>query len=100
MLVNLATLFLQMGPYYDGHDHMGWDDGWGVTMFFAMALFWLGVLALGAWTVHRLTSHRPTSPSGGPGNGDRPEPIAIARERLARGEITVEQFEDIRTPLV
>lgn len=100
MLTNFSALFLQMGPYYDGHDHWGWDDGWGITMFFAMALFWLGVLALGAWTVHRLTSHRPMHPADRPDRGDRPEPMAIARERLARGEITVEQFEEIRRHLV
>lgn len=75
------------------HDdgHMEWDDAGWVSMFVLMAVFWIGLLALGAWAVSTYARK---------GNGARPEtPLDIARRRYASGEISREEFEAIRQNL-
>jgi uncharacterized membrane protein len=75
----------------------GWG-GWGAwgglgtvglilnLVFFAGVLTVLGVAT--AWLVRRL-SRSPLAPAAGV------DPLEIARRRLAAGEITVAEFEDI-----
>jgi uncharacterized membrane protein len=60
--------------FYNGG--MGW---WTVLWVALMILFWGGLIAFAIWGIRRLTRHD----SGGKGN-----PIDIAKERYARGEIT------------
>jgi putative membrane protein len=81
--------------------HHGYDWGWGWGwMAFGMAwmvIFWGGIIALAVWAVSRLTGDREKG-------GDRrrlegPSPLDIAKERYARGEITREQFEQLRHDL-
>jgi putative membrane protein len=70
------------------HEGMGW---WMVFGAIWMALFWGVVIGLVAWAVTRFT---------GPRAADQMRtPLQIAQERYARGEITREQYEQLRTDL-
>ncbi len=73
--------------YWDG---MGWG-GW-VVMGIFMVLFWGAIIALVVWGIKKLTER-------GPEAGGRKEPLDIARERYARGEITKEEFDRIKKDL-
>ncbi len=68
-------------------DGLGWWMLWGTVM---MVFFWGGLIALVVWIVHSV---------GGGRGPSRVDPVEIARERYARGEITREQFEEIRRTL-
>ncbi len=71
---------------------MGWyDNGWmnaGVGMLM-MLLIWGGLIALGIWTVTRLTRSSPPT---------RPEetPRQILDRRFAGGEINAEEYAQNR----
>lgn len=60
----------------------GYGDGWWILMWVWMAAFWLLVIAGVVWFVWRL--QRP--------GGDPSEAREILKQRLARGEIDVEQY--------
>lgn len=75
---------------------MGPGFGWGFGGLFGwllMLLFWGGVIALVVWAVRRFTAER------GPINGAPATPLEVARMRYARGEITKEQFQQLRQDL-
>ncbi len=72
-----------MWPY--GYGFMGW---W---MIFPMVIFWGGLIALIVWGVRRLT--------GGCGYTVKHNPVDLARERYAKGEISREQFEQLKKDL-
>ena len=70
-----------------------WPGG-GWPMWFgglSMLLFWAVVIGLTVWGVNRVS--RPAAPP------PADDPVDIARRRLARSEITVEQFEEIKKAL-
>ncbi|MBI5946976.1 MAG: SHOCT domain-containing protein [Chloroflexi bacterium] len=69
---------------------MDWGDGGFVVMWITMAVFWFGVLALGAWGVATYAKR---------GGEAGPSALEIARARYARGEITAEEFEQIKQGL-
>ena len=73
-------------------DGMGW---WMVFGGIWMTLFWGAVIGLVVWLVIRLSRRA--------GRSDRSDgrrtPLDIARERYARGEISREEFEQIRKDL-
>ena len=76
----------------DDHHHM-WDDGWSgwwIVMPILMVLFWGTVIGVVIWAVTQFTR-------GGRGDGSRA--LDIAQERYARGEISREEFEQIRRDL-
>lgn len=77
--------------------HDGW--GWGWMAFGAawMVFFWGAIIVLVAWAISRLTGDRQRDGRQWPSEG-RP-PLDIAKERYARGEITREQFEQLREDL-
>jgi putative membrane protein len=74
----------------DGHM---WDWGggwwWWLLMPIGMIIFWGGVIALIIWAIRQFTEGR--------GGGDNA--IEIARGRYARGEISREEFDQIRRDL-
>ena len=77
-------------------DGMGWWMLWGGLM---MILFWGAIIALVIWAAQSLSQR-----DGGqthPGGATPPArtPLDIAKERYARGEITREQFEEVRRTL-
>ena len=65
------------------------DTGWWIVMPIMMVLFWGGIIALVVWAIQQFTRGRDRVQS----------PLDIARERLARGEITKEEFDRIRDDL-
>lgn len=70
-------------------------EGWGWWMVFGgiwMVVFWGGIIALIVWGISRLTRRGSSSP-------EKQTPLEIAKERYARGEITKEQFEQIKKDL-
>ncbi len=72
-----------MWPY--GYGFMGW---W---MILPMVVFWGGLIALIVWGARRLT--------GGCGHDHSHNALDVAKERYARGEITREQFEQLKKDL-
>ena len=64
-------------------------NGWWVIMPIMMVLFWGGLIALVVWGVRQFTAGREQGRS----------PLDIAKERLAKGEITKEEFDRIRGDL-
>lgn len=74
----------------------GYDGGMGWWMLFGglwMLLFWGLIIGLVVWGVNRATGNRSDARSM------EETPMEIARKRLARGEITTEQFEELRKTL-
>lgn len=69
---------------------MGWGMGWG-GMGIAMAVIWIAVI-LAVIALVLLFVKRPGGTSG-----DRS--AEIVRERYARGEITREQFDELKRDL-
>ena len=83
-LTGIATV---MGDPYDHMD--GWGAGWWLWMAIMMVVVWGGIIAIAVWAVGRFTG----------GGNERISPLDIARERLAKGEISEEEFERIRQKL-
>lgn len=73
-----------LAQMFDRGDHMdGWGWGWGVLM---MVLI-VALVGLAVWAIIRATQH-----SGGGHPHDRAREILA--ERLARGEITPEEYRE------
>lgn len=70
------------------HDVSGW---WMLFGGIWMVLFWGGLIALVVWGVRRLTGRNCTA--------SHYDPLEIARQRYARGEITKVEFEQIKRDL-
>ncbi|HEU4758398.1 MAG TPA: SHOCT domain-containing protein [Dehalococcoidia bacterium] len=69
-------------------------DGWGWWMMFGwlwFVLFWGAIVALIVWAVNRVGE-------GASGRGRR-DPLEIAKERLAKGEISEEEFQRLKQHL-
>ncbi|MHB1342022.1 MAG: SHOCT domain-containing protein [Coriobacteriia bacterium] len=87
------------GPGYGyGSSYGMMGGGWlgGLLMFFFGALVLLGLVLLVVWAVKAASGHGNTMPgpmSHGPAAHD--EAMAIAKKRLASGEITKEQYDDV-----
>ena len=73
------------------HEGMGW---WMLFGGFWMIVFWGGIIALIVWGITRLTRG-----GGSPSGGKKSEAFDIARERYARGEISKEEFDQIKRDL-
>jgi len=70
------------------HEGMGW---WMVFGGVWTLLFWGGLIALVVWGITKLTGRgNPTS---------KHEAIDVAKNRYARGEISHEEFEQLRKDL-
>ena len=76
-----------------------WDGGTGLWMLVPMALmllFWTGVVGLVVWAIVALARRYGPGSTTSPSRGD---PIDVAKERYARGEIDRAQFDQIRRDL-
>lgn len=71
----------------------GWGWAWMGMGWLTMALFWGAVIWTVVWVVRRLADR----PQAGP--GERPSALDIVRERYARGEISRDEFEQLRGDL-
>jgi putative membrane protein len=74
------------------------NDGWGWWMVFGgiwMLLFWIAIIWLVVWAVRSLVRHR--EPKGGA--SEKHDPLDIAKERYAKGQISKEEFDQIKKDL-
>lgn len=67
----------------------GYNNGWGVWMM----AFWLVVVVVIGYAVIRLLNNH------GATTGTKIDPVDIAKERYAKGEITKDQFAEIKKEL-
>ena len=74
------------------HDVSGW---WMVFGGLWMLIFWVAIIALVVWAIKKLTEHR----GPGPGTPEKRDPLDIAKERYAKGQISREEFEQIKKDL-
>jgi len=77
---------------WQAHEGMGW---WMVFGAIVTILFWAGVFALVVWIIAKLVGHENSRAA----SGRKSNPLDIARERYAKGEITQDQFEQIKRDL-
>lgn len=71
-----------------------WFDGMGWWMIFGglwMLVFWGGFIALIVWGIVKLSQRNGSAPKG--------DPLGIAKERYAKGEISKEEFAQIKKDL-
>ena len=68
----------------------GWGWGWGLVGL----LVFIAVIVLFVWGIAKLAGH-----GGHHGWTNGRTPLDIAKERYAKGEITKEQFEQIKKDL-
>jgi putative membrane protein len=89
---------------------MMWGDGFGMGGWLLgglmMLLFWAVVIGLIVWAIWAFTrrqtgyasySNKPQAPARSAPQGD--PTLQIAKERYARGEISREQYDEIRQTL-
>ena len=70
------------------HEGMGW---WMVFGGAWMIIFWGGLIALIVWGITRL--------SGRDNSTSKRDPLDVAKERYAKGEISREEFEQLKKDL-
>ena len=70
------------------HDGLGWWMGFGGLWMF---VFWGGLIALIVWGVSKLGGRSETT--------SKRYPLDMAKERYARGEISREEFEQVKKDL-
>lgn len=80
-----------MGPGMMGWGGYSYSPWWGVLMLLFSALVIGGIVLIILWLVRR-------TPSGTAG-ADADRALQILRERYARGEITQEQYDQMRRAL-
>lgn len=85
---------------------MGWHDGYGygassVGMVLMMMLFWLPLIGLGVWLVARVTRSQPHSAAQAVPVVQHASDSArgILDRRFASGELTAEQYTEMRRVL-
>jgi putative membrane protein len=76
-------------------DYQGMGGGWWVLMLIGMVIFW-SILVFGVVALVR-HNHSGSTPIAHVGGDDKA--VNILRERLARGEITPEEFTTILATL-
>jgi len=82
----------------DDDDHHGmwgdWDSwGWWIFMIPMMLVFWGGLIWLVVWLVRQSSGGASQTP------GREADAVELARRRYAQGEISREEFEQIRRDL-
>ena len=70
------------------HDGMGW---WMVFGGLWMLIFWVGLIGLIVWGIIKLSQRDGSTP--------RHNPLDVAKERYAKGEISREEFEQFKKDL-
>ena len=79
--------------WWGGGSMPAWGWAWMGMGWLTMVLFWGAVIWTVVWVVRRL-SDRPQAESG-----EQPSALEIVRERYARGEISRDEFEQLRGDL-
>lgn len=76
------------GTDWNMHGDMG--SGWGIIMLIGMILFWSLVVVFAIWLLR----------GGGNPNATASEtPLEILKQRLAQGEISIEEYDRLRDKL-
>lgn len=75
------------------HDGMGW--GWMLFGGLWMLVFWAVIITLVVWGIKKVTERGGSSAK----LPEKPTPLDIAKERYAKGDISREQFEQIKKDL-
>lgn len=95
-----------LGPGYGYGPGFARGGSWPFLALFglgriAMLLFWVAIIGFVVWVVRRgaVRDGEPSEPSAPPPLDMTVDPLAIAQRRYAAGEITREQFEEIRAVL-
>ncbi len=70
------------------NEGMGWWMAFGGIW---MVVFWGGLIALVVWGVKKLTERS--------GSSSKRDPLDIAKERYARGEISEEEYQRLKKDL-
>lgn len=85
---------------------MGWHDnfgygygGSGVGMVLIMMLFWLPLIGLGIWLVARVTRSQPNAAAPSAQHHAADSARGILDRRFAKGEISAEQYTEMRRVL-
>lgn len=87
--------------YGYGYDMMGGSGWFGQSLMFLFgALVIAGIVLLIIWAV-RASTHHPAADGGAkpPGAVGHDEAVALAKRRLASGEITKDQYSEIMSAL-
>jgi len=63
-------------------------------------LFWIAVIALVIWGVAQITQSNRRQDTPGNQQLDSEAPLEILKKRYARGEITKEQYEEMKRDLL
>jgi putative membrane protein len=72
---------------------MGWGMGLGIIGVLFSIAFWVAIIFLIVWGVNKLIKHESS------GRIEKQSPVDFAKERYARGEITKEEFEQLKKDL-
>ena len=72
-----------------------WHDGTGWWMVFVMVLFWGAILGLVVWGIRSLIA----ADRSKLGASEKGHPLDILKERYSRGEISRQEFDQIRKDL-
>ncbi len=71
-----------------------WHEGMGLWMVFGgvlFVIFWGAVIALVVWGISKTTGRDSTN--------EKNNPLDIAKERYAKGEISKEEFDTVKKDL-
>jgi len=79
----------------------GWDFGWGTMILggLLMLLFWVIVIALAVWAIRAITRTGRDREEGRPLDLHENTAVEILKQRYARGEISREEYQDLRRDL-
>lgn len=72
----------------------GTMGGWSIFGGIMMIVFWVVIIALVVWWIKKLSEKNPDSK-----NEDKHDPIDVAKQRYAKGEITKVEFEQLKRDL-
>lgn len=70
----------------------GTIGGWGIFGMVIMVVFWVAIIALAVWGIRRLAQGTATVTNTG-------SPLDIAKQRYAKGEISKQEYEQIKRDL-
>jgi putative membrane protein len=76
----------------------GFHEGMGAGGWVLMSLFWVAFLAVVVWVVARVVPSRKADDRE-PRSSAAEDPFEILDRRLARGEIDVETYDQLRSKL-
>jgi putative membrane protein len=79
----------------------GWEFGWGMMIIggLLVLLFWGGVIALAVWAIRALTRPDGTRDERRLSTNSDHAAVDILKQRYARGEISREEYQDMRRDL-